>query len=87
MVNGNIILKEYKEMGNSQIREEIKNNILEVLEKEQNGLNISQILMRIGKAKDDKTARSVIKEFENKLWKIEKQGIASVVILIDNSIW
>ena len=74
-------------MGNSQIREEIKNNILEVLEKEQNGLNISQILMRIGKAKDDKTARSVIKEFENKLWKIEKQGIASVVILIDNSIW
>ena len=58
-----------------------------MLKKEQNGLNISQILMRIGKAKDDKTARSVIKEFENKLWKIEKQGIASVVILIDNSIW
>lgn len=78
---------EYKEVASSQTREEIKNKILNALKNEPNGLNKSKLLTQIGKTIDDKTAHSVIKEFENKLWKIKKQGRANIVILINNSIW
>lgn len=79
---GKITPMSYEETKTPSIRNSLVNQIKVNLKDNEGGLTQGELLQKLGRSKDDKTAREILNELDGDVWTIEKIGKEKLVKLI-----